>query len=176
MNYSIISIFSLEYKSLIGGVLLILSHAFISSGLFLLIGILYIRYSTRIYFYFQHLVNFMPLFTTYFFLFILNLISIPFSSSFISEFLMLSGLLKSNFFICILLSVSLFLNTLYSIWLFNRISFGLSPTYNKSKNFVTLDLNKNIHSIQLIPTSSFNSSNTLQHHPTQRVGFFDRRR
>ena len=128
MNYSIISIFNLEYKSLIGGVFLILSHAFVSSGLFLLIGILYIRYSTRIYFYYQHLANFMPLFTTYFFLLILNLISIPFSSSFISEFLMLSGLLKSNLFICILLSFSLFLNTLYSIWFFNRLSFGLSPT------------------------------------------------
>ena len=108
MNYSIISIFSLNNKSLIGGAYLIISHAFISSGLFLLIGILYLRYSTRIYYYYQYLVNFMPLFTTFFFLFILNLISIPFSSSFISEFLILSGLLKSNFFICILLSFSLF--------------------------------------------------------------------
>ena len=134
MNYSIISIFNLEYKSLIGGAFLILSHAFVSSGLFLLIGILYIRYSTRIYFYYQHLANFMPLFTTYFFLLILNLISIPFSSSFISEFLMLSGLLKSNLFICILFSFSLFLNTLYSIWFFNRLSFGLSPTLSNSRS------------------------------------------
>ena len=108
MNYSIISLFTLEYKSIIGGTLLIISHALISSGLFLLIGILYIRYSTRIYFYFQHLVNFMPLFTTFFFLLILNLISIPFSSSFISEFLILSGLFKSNFFLSFLLAFSLF--------------------------------------------------------------------
>ena len=126
MNYSIISLFTLEYKSLIGGALLIISHALVSSGLFLLIGILYIRYSTRIYFYYQHLVNFMPLFTTMFFLLILNLISIPFSSSFISELLMLSGILKSNILICIILCILLILNTFYSIWLFNRLSFGLS--------------------------------------------------
>jgi NADH-ubiquinone oxidoreductase chain 4 len=115
MNYSIISIFTLEYKSLIGGAFLIISHALISSGLFLLIGILYIRYSTRLFYYYQNLTNYMPLFSTCFFLLILNLISIPFSSSFISEFLILSGLLKSNLYISILLSFSLFFNTFYSI-------------------------------------------------------------
>ena len=124
MNYSIISIFLPDIKALLGSAYLMISHGLISAGLFLLIGILYIRYHSRLLFYFQNLVSFIPIFTTYLFLYILNLVSLPFTSSFISELLILSGVLKYNLYLTIYLSSLIFFNTIYAFWLFNRISFG----------------------------------------------------
>lgn len=131
MNSSIISLFINDIKGLLGTAFLMISHGLISSGLFLLIGILYIRYHIRTFLYFSNLVIYMPIFTTLFFLYILNLLSIPFTSSFISELLILSAIFKENIFLTFFLSFTIFFNTLYSIWLFNRLSFGrLSPKYN----------------------------------------------
>lgn len=60
------------------------SHAFVSSALFFLIGLLYKRYHTRILSYFKGLVFTMPLFSSFFFFFSLANISLPFTSSFIA--------------------------------------------------------------------------------------------
>jgi NADH-quinone oxidoreductase subunit M len=54
-----------------------LSHGIVSSGLFLLVGMIYDRYKTRVLFYYGGLSQVMPMCAFVFFVFILGNISFP---------------------------------------------------------------------------------------------------
>jgi NADH-ubiquinone oxidoreductase chain 4 len=129
MNFVLLGLFSQSIEGLMGSMYIMLSHGFISSGLFATIGILYDRHHSRIIYYYRGLTNVMPLFS--FFFFILNLAnaSFPGTASFIGEFIILFPLLKLNPFIGILTTFSLLFSSLYSIWLINRIIFGSLTIY-----------------------------------------------
>ena len=129
MNFAILGLFSNELEGLLGGCYLMVSHAFVSSGLFLLIGILYKRYHTRVLFYFNGLVLTMPLFSVMFFLFTLANVSAPLMGSFIPEILIIFSTVKINFYIGLLISSSLILSTSYALWLTNRLLFGQLSAY-----------------------------------------------
>ncbi len=136
MNFSIFGFFSLDLLGFSGASLLMFSHAFVSSSLFLLIGILYKRYHTRIISYYKGLVLTMPIFSFFFFLFSLANISLPFTSSFLAEIFILLSSLKLNLFFSFLLCFSLLFSTSYVFFLTNRILFA-SP---KSSLSLFLDL------------------------------------
>lgn len=124
MNYTIIGYYTNEIEGLNGGNYLMISHAFVSCGLFLLIGIIYKRYHSRIIMYYSGLVLTMPLYATFLILFTLGNVSLPLTSSFISEILVIISTLKFNFFVAFLISFSLLFSTTYGIWLANRLLFG----------------------------------------------------
>lgn len=63
MNYMMIGIFVFDIKGLIGSYYSVISHGIISSALFILIGILYRRYHTRIILYFKGIATFIPIFS-----------------------------------------------------------------------------------------------------------------
>lgn len=73
-----------------------ITHGLISSGLFLLVGILYDRYHTRTILYYRGLVLIMPLFIFFFFIFTMANIAFPGTGSFISEFLTFLGAFQNN--------------------------------------------------------------------------------
>jgi NADH:ubiquinone oxidoreductase subunit 4 (subunit M) len=124
MNFMLIGIFSNLLVGLSGSFIMMISHAITSSALFFSIGILYDRYKTRIIFYYGGLVNFMPLFSIFFFVFILSNFGFPGTLNFVGELLiMLSGLLISN--LVIVFSIfSLILTLVYSLFFYNKIFFG----------------------------------------------------
>lgn len=124
MNLCILGLFSMSYFAVVGSVLVMLGHGFISSGLFFLIGMLYNRYKTKLIFYFSGLVYIMPIFSVSLFFLILGNVSMPLTANFISEFLILLGLFEQSYILLVFSSFSIFFCTAYSIWLFNRIIFG----------------------------------------------------
>lgn len=139
MNYSIISIYLEDITGKLGASYLMISHGIISSGLFLLIGILYERYHSRIIYYYNNIQTIMPIYYIYFLIFILNLISVPLTSSFISELLILISIMKINKVYGILLVFLLFINALYSISLLFRVSYGsMKISYIKRIKDITL--------------------------------------
>lgn len=89
-----------------------------------MIGILYDRYHTRTFKYFRGLALVYPLFTTLFLILTLGNIGVPGTSGFLSELLTLIGSFQYNPFVGILASLTIILAPLYSLWLYNRISFG----------------------------------------------------
>lgn len=131
MNFSIFGFFSQDIFGLSGTSFLMFSHAFVSSSLFLLIGILYKRYHTRVLSYYKGLILTMPIFSSFFFFFSLANISLPFTSSFIAELFILFSSSKINILLTILLTFSLIFSSSYVIFLTNRILFG-SPSSNLS--------------------------------------------
>jgi NADH:ubiquinone oxidoreductase subunit 4 (subunit M) len=114
MNFVTLGLFSTTIESISGSIFLMLSHGLVSSGLFICIGFLYDRYKTRIVFYYGGLATFMPFFSIFFFFLILANVSFPGTSSFVGEFLILIGLLDSNFFVVFVSSFGIILGAVYS--------------------------------------------------------------
>ena len=124
MNFVTIGIFSLNMQGIEGSILLMLSHGIVSSALFLCIGVLYDRHKTRLLKYYSGVVQMMPVFATLFMIFTLANISMPGTSSFVGEFLVLIGVFNSNTSVAFLATTGIILGAAYSLWLYNRVVFG----------------------------------------------------
>jgi proton-translocating NADH-quinone oxidoreductase chain M len=125
INFALLGYFSLNIYGLIGGLILIISHGIISTALFFLIGILYIRHHTRLLYYYSGLVQTIPLFTSFLFIFIISNFSFPLTSNFIGEILVLLGLSTDlQIIILIITTITTFFTVVYILLLFNRLVFG----------------------------------------------------
>src|SRR4051812_13944563 len=71
----------------------------------------------------------MPVYTVFFFVFTLANIATPLSANFVGEFMTFTGGFQQNPVLTILGALSIVLSAAYSIWLFNRVSFGASSVY-----------------------------------------------
>ena len=133
MSFVILGLFSSNIYGICGSIFLMLSHGIVSGGLFFCIGCIYDRYKTRILRYYSGLVSTMPLFSICFFILTLANISFPGTTSFVGEFLILTGLFESNSFAALISTFSIILTAVYSIWLYNRIIFNkLNTMYHNS--------------------------------------------
>lgn len=124
MNYVTLGIFSFNIQGVEGSILLMLSHGLVSSALFLIVGMLYDRFKTRVIRYFSGLTQLMPLFSIFFLFLTFSNISFPGTSGFIGEMLILMGIFNGNIFSTIIATLGTILGAVYSIWLYNRIFFG----------------------------------------------------
>ena len=124
MNLVILGIFSFNNIGLEGAILQSLSHGFVASALFLVISIVYDRYKTRLIQYYGGLASLMPIYIFIFLIFTLANIGFPGTSSFVGEFLILTGSFKVNSSVTFLGATGMIIGGAYSLWLFNRISYG----------------------------------------------------
>jgi proton-translocating NADH-quinone oxidoreductase chain M len=124
MNLVILGIFSFNVIGIEGAILQSLSHGFVASALFLIIGVVYDRYKTRLVQYYGGLASVMPLYIIIFLFFTMANISFPGTSSFVGELLILIGSFKVNSTITFLGATGIVIGSAYSLWLFNRIAYG----------------------------------------------------
>lgn len=136
MGVVVLGLFSNTIQGIEGGILLALAHGFVSPALFICVGgIIYERTGTRIINYIKGLVLNMPVFTTLFFIFIMCNTGIPLSLNFLGEVMSLLGIFQINPFIAILGASGIVLSAIYSIFLYNRLSYGsYSPHLNPVKD------------------------------------------
>lgn len=139
MNLVMVGLFSFNAVGLEGAILQSLSHGFVASALFLIIGIVYERHHTRMVKYYGGLVHTMPLYTFIFLFFTMSNIGLPGTGSFVGEFLILAGSFKTNTSATFISATGMIIGGCYSLWLFNRISYGnLKIQYLKDY----IDINK----------------------------------
>lgn len=139
MNLVMVGLFSFNTIGLEGAILQSLSHGFVASALFIIIGVVYERHHTRMVKYYGGLVHVMPLYTFIFLFFTMSNIGLPGTGSFVGEFLILAGSFKTNTSATFISATSMIIGGCYSLWLFNRISYGnLKIQY--LKNYI--DINK----------------------------------
>jgi proton-translocating NADH-quinone oxidoreductase chain M len=124
MNLVMLGVFSFNIVGIEGAILQSLSHGFVSSALFLLIGVIYDRHHTRMVSYYSGLAHTMPLFTIIFLIFTMANIALPGTSSFLGEFLILAGAFKVSTIVTFFGGTGMILGGGYSLWLFNRIAYG----------------------------------------------------
>ena len=139
MNLVILGIFSFNGIGLEGAIFQSLSHGFVASALFLVIGIVYDRYHTRVVKYYSGLASVMPIYIFIFLFFTMANISFPGTSSFIGEFLILTGSFKCSTSVTFLGATGVILGGAYSLWLLNRVAFGNMKVQYCEK---FLDINK----------------------------------
>jgi len=139
MNFALLGLFSFNFQAVSGSIFLMISHGLVSSGLFLCIGFLYERYHSRLFFYYNGIIFFMPLFATTFFIFILGNMGFPGTCGFVGEFLIMIGLFQVNPLVMFLGGFSLIFCGIYSIWLFNRIVFSYMTKNSKIKYVADLN-------------------------------------
>jgi proton-translocating NADH-quinone oxidoreductase chain M len=133
MNLVILGIFSFNNVGIEGAILQSLSHGFVASALFLIIGVVYDRYRTRIVQYYGGLASVMPIYIFIFLFFTMANISFPGTSSFVGEFLLLAGSFKVNTSVTFLGATGVIIGAAYSLWLFNRIAYGNLKTQYTTK-------------------------------------------
>jgi proton-translocating NADH-quinone oxidoreductase chain M len=124
MNFIVLGIFSFTIQGLEGSIIQMISHGLVSSGLFFSIGCLYDRYHTRFINYYGGLAHTMPLFCIALFIYILANMSIPGSSSFVGEILILTGVFEDNTTTSIFATIGMFLGGVYSLLFYNRLCYG----------------------------------------------------
>lgn len=115
MGFVTLGIFTLNMQGLEGSILLMLSHGLVSGALFLLVGILYDRYGTRILKYYSGLIQVMPLFGLFFASFTFANIALPGTSSFVGELLVLIGLFHDSVVLTVFVGTSMIFGAGYSI-------------------------------------------------------------
>ena len=121
----LIGVFSNTIQGIEGGILLGLAHGFVSSGLFICAGgILYDRSGTRLIYFYKGVAQMMPLFAILFFILSLGNCGVPLTLNFIGEFMSLYGVFERLPLLGLFASSSIILSAAYTIYMYNRISFG----------------------------------------------------
>jgi len=152
MSVVILGLFSNTIQGIEGAILLALAHGFVSPALFICVGgVIYDRTGTRIIHYVRGLVTYMPVFTILFFIFTLSNTGIPLTLNFLGEQLSLIGIWERSPIIATLGASGIVLSAIYSIYLYNRISYGIySPHLKPIKDISRREFNLLI--TLLIPT------------------------
>jgi NADH-ubiquinone oxidoreductase chain 4 len=130
MAVVVLGLFSNNLVGIEGAILLAIAHGFVSPALFICVGgIIYERTGTRIINYIRGLVTYMPVFTILFFIFTLANTGIPLTLNFLGEQLSLIGIWQINPIIASLGATGIVLSACYSIFLYNRVSYGNYSPY-----------------------------------------------
>jgi len=125
MALVVLGIFSNTIIGIEGAILIGIAHAFVSPALFICVGgIIYDRTGTRVIKYIKGLALYMPIFTLLFFVFSLANMATPLTLNFVGEQMSLIGIWSINPIIAILGGTSIILSACFTIFLYNRISYG----------------------------------------------------
>lgn len=158
MAVVVLGLFSNSIQGIEGAILLGIAHGFVSPALFICVGgIIYDRTGTRIIKYIRGLATYMPVFTILFFIFTLANTGIPLTLNFLGEQLSLLGIWQQNPIIAALGATGIVLSAIYSLFLYNRLSYGNYSPYLKdnSNNNIVKDINRREYFLLialLIPT------------------------
>ncbi len=107
-----------------GAIVVMISHAFISSGMFAGVGFIYERLHTREIKDFGGLVQTMPVFATFFMLFAMANAGLPGTSGFVGEFMVILASMKTGFWIAFWAAMTLIIGAAYTLWMYKRVIFG----------------------------------------------------
>ncbi len=107
-----------------GGMVQMVSHGFISSAMFLSVGVLYDRMHSRDIGDYGGVIQVMPLFGGFFVLFAMANSGLPGTSGFVGEFMVILASFRANFWFAFLAALTLILGAAYTLWMVKRVVFG----------------------------------------------------
>ena len=124
MGYVTAGIFTGTVSGLEGAMFQMLSHGLVSSGLFLVVGMLYHRMHTKEIGEYGGAARRMPILATFFMILMLGSVGLPGTSGFIGEFLSLVGIFKYNMVMSAFAALGVVLGAVYMLSLYRRVMFG----------------------------------------------------
>jgi NADH-ubiquinone oxidoreductase chain 4 len=130
MAVVVLGLFSNTIIGIEGAIALSIAHGVISPAMFILVGgVLYDRFHTRVIRYYRGVTVYMPVFSALFFVTTAFNMAVPLSLNWIGEFMSLAGVFQKSPLVGLLGASSIILSAVYSIYLYNRISFGAYSRY-----------------------------------------------
>ena len=118
------------YLSLEGAMTQMISHAFSAGAIFLAFGMLYEQLHSRYIRDFGGIAKTMPYFSAFFMVFAMSNVSLPGTSNFVGEFMILLSTFKASFWITFLTASTLVIGAAYTLWMYKRVFYG--PVSNVS--------------------------------------------
>jgi NADH-quinone oxidoreductase subunit M len=131
MGFVLLGIASVTAEGLSGAMMQMVSHGFLATMLFFLVGVVYNRVHDRDIYHFRGLANIMPKYTAYIMIAFFASLGLPGFSAFIAEAFSLIGAFKSPsvngnlpYWMAICGSVGILLSAAYFLWTLQRMFFG----------------------------------------------------
>jgi NADH-quinone oxidoreductase subunit M len=131
MGFVLLGIASQTAEGISGAVMQMVSHGFLSTMLFFLVGVLYNRVHDRGIYHFRGLGNLMPKYTAFIMIAFFASLGLPGFSAFVAEAFTLAGAFKSPtvndllpYWMAVCGAVGLLLGAAYFLWTLQRMFFG----------------------------------------------------
>jgi NADH-quinone oxidoreductase subunit M len=124
MGFVTMGIFTINVQGIEGSIFQMVSHGFVSSALFLCVGVVYDRMHTREIAAYGGLVNRMPWYAVAFMVFTMANVGLPGTSGFVGEFLTMLGAFRANTWVAFFATFGIILSAAYALWLCRRVVFG----------------------------------------------------
>jgi len=139
MGFVTLGFFIFNNLGLEGAIVQMISHGFISSAMFLSVGVLYDRVHSRQIEAYGGVANTMPTFAAFAVLFAMANSGLPGTSGFVGEFMVILGSIQVNFWYAFLASFTLIFGAAYTLWMVKRVFYGEVANENVA---ALKDLNK----------------------------------
>ncbi len=124
MGFVTLGFFIFNADGMLGGLVQMVSHGFVSAALFLCVGVLYDRVHSRLIADYGGVANRMPVFAAFFVLFAMANSGLPATSGFVGEFFVVLGTLKVSFWYAFLAATTLVFGAAYTLWMIKRVVYG----------------------------------------------------
>jgi NADH-quinone oxidoreductase subunit M len=124
LGMCMLGLFAMNPNGIMGGMFQMLNHGISTSGLFLIVGIVYERRHTRMVSDFGGLSKTMPVYATIFMIMTMSSIGLPGLNGFIGEFAILQGAFQAYPVAAVISTSGIILGAAYMLWLYQRVMFG----------------------------------------------------
>ena len=124
MGFVTLGFFIFNSDGMLGGLIQMVSHGFISAAMFLCVGVLYDRMHSRMIADYGGVANRMPVFAAFFVFFAMANSGLPGTSGFVGEFMVIMGTVKVSFWYAFLAATTLIFGAAYTLWMVKRVIFG----------------------------------------------------
>ncbi|NJD88927.1 MAG: NADH-quinone oxidoreductase subunit M [Betaproteobacteria bacterium] len=124
MGFVTLGFFLFNAEGVLGGLVQMVSHGFVSAAMFLCVGVLYDRVHSRQISDYGGVANTMPVFAAFFVLFAMANSGLPATSGFVGEFFVIMGAVKVNFWYAFLAATTLIFGAAYTLWMVKRVVYG----------------------------------------------------
>ncbi|MGQ3672695.1 NADH-quinone oxidoreductase subunit M [Xanthobacter sp. TB0136] len=124
MGFVTMGIFAMNEAGLQGAMFLMISHGFVSTALFLCVGVIYDRMHTRHIAAYGGLAKRMPIYATVMMIFTMANVGLPGTSGFVGEFLTMLSVFERNTWIAFFAAIGIILSAGYALWLYWQVIFG----------------------------------------------------
>jgi NADH-quinone oxidoreductase subunit M len=131
MGFVLLGIASNTAEGISGAMMQMVSHGFLSTMLFFLVGVIYNRVHDRDIYHFRGLGSLMPRYTVYVMVAFFASLGLPGFSAFVAEAFSLAGAFKSHstngllpYWMAVCGSVGILLSAAYFLWTLQRMFFG----------------------------------------------------
>jgi len=128
-----VGMYSMRREGYSGSIMMMISHGIISSGMFMIVGMMYERYKTRIIKYYSGMEEGMPIMSRIMWMLCMGNMGVPLTSGYVSEMWIMWGIMSVSKEIGVMMSISMILTVVYTIWMYNRVYKGIKKEYIKKE-------------------------------------------